>query len=427
MSLRTKVVALFVGLAILFPCVAEGQVSLGPTRRFVKYGTDPTTCRTGDVFYDTVEAVAKLCTAVDTWVTLGGISQAAADARYLQLTGGTMTGPITGTSNIVEFRNATTAQDLRVYNTWTSATNYEAIRMFYSGNIAYILSDKGSGGGTGRPFQIGTGGDASTFLYGNGSNRWGVATSASGYAFYPVATNTYDLGASTQTVRTGYFGTSVISPIINSGAATNLLLQYNGITVVTLDGSSNATIVGSVYTGASSYFGNTTRSLFSSPVDGVFVATKNDGTTGGWVQQGGGHKRVAGDATNATATPANITDLTITVVAARKYGCRVVLYANDSVAAEGLRFDFDGGTATMTSFRAHGTLFDTALLLSTQTTALATDFNAATATGDSMFEAYFGFVVNVAGTVIPRFAQSVHTTGTATIYANSFMTCEDLP
>jgi len=48
--------------------------------------------------------------------------------------------------------------------------------------------------------------------------------------------NTNDIGASGATrPRTGYFGTSVISPVIDSGAATNLLLKYNGTTQATVD------------------------------------------------------------------------------------------------------------------------------------------------------------------------------------------------
>lgn len=62
-----------------------------------------------------------------------------------------------------------------------------------------------------------------------------------------------------------------------------------------------------------------------------------------------------------------------------------------------------------------------------QTTAIATDLTATTVTGDGMFESYFGFVVNAAGTFIPQFAKNTDATGTATVYANSHMLCKDLP
>lgn len=150
-------------------------------------------------------------------------------------------------------------------------------------------------------------------------------------------------------------------------------------------------------------------------------------STGDWFQFPAGNKRVASDATNATTTMANLTDLTVSLYAGRKYSGKLILYCADSVAAEGFKIDFDGGTATMTSFRAHGTVFDTALLLSSQTTALATDFAVATLTGDSMIEVYFSLVCNAAGTFIPRFAQNTHATGTATVYTNSYMCLEDMP
>ena len=78
---------------------------------------------------------------------------------------------------------------------------------------------------------------------------------------------------------------------------------------------------------------------------------------------------------------ANITGLSATLVAGRTYAFRIILLVNNSVAADGIKVDLDGGTATATDIRAHGTLFDTALLLSTQVTALATDFAVASFTG----------------------------------------------
>ena len=156
------------------------------------------------------------------------------------------------------------------------------------------------------------------------------------------------------------------------------------------------------------------------------VIGTTDGATGeGWIQNSSGDRRLTANVTESAAAMTNLTDLTVTVAAGRKYTGKMVIYCVDSTAAEGIKFDFDGGTATMTSFRAHGTLFDTGLLLSTQTTALATDFAAATVTGDSMFEVHFSFVVNGAGTFIPRFAQNSHAVGTATAYLGSYIQVSD--
>ena len=173
--------------------------------------------------------------------------------------------------------------------------------------------------------------------------------------------------------------------------------------------------------------GSTPKTGIARLADKVLAITDGqNGNVQGWVQTGG-LSRVNDDVTNATTTMANVTGLSATLIAGRKYAGKLILYVNDSLAADGLKVDFDGGTATMTSFRAHGTVFDTALLLSTQTTALATDFTAATITGDAMVEVYFSLVCNAAGTFIPRFAQNAHTTGTATVYLNSHMKIDDMP
>jgi hypothetical protein len=159
-------------------------------------------------------------------------------------------------------------------------------------------------------------------------------------------------------------------------------------------------------------------------VVGIGNATNAD--VSGFYQYGG-QSRVSSNVTNATTTPAAITGLSATLVASRFYNGRLVLYAADSLAADGFLMDFDGGTATMTAFRSHCTLYDTALLLSTQTTAIATDYSVATMTGDAMIECYFSLTVNAAGTFIPRLAQNAHTTGTATVYAGSHMVLMDTP
>lgn len=155
----------------------------------------------------------------------------------------------------------------------------------------------------------------------------------------------------------------------------------------------------------------------------------NDGTTGlGWLQTDG-KKRVASNATNATATMSNLTDLSAPVVAARKYGGFLAVIAKNSTAAEGLQFDFGGGSATMTSFQA--TLVGTAIgttLGTTTSSAIATAVTATVATTtDVTYLIYVTFVVNAGGTLIPRFAEVSHATGTATVELGSTLVLWDLP
>ena len=467
-------------------------------------------------------------------------------------------------AGVLGLRNGATAQELRVYNTYTSSTNYEAARIVWSGNELSFVADKGSGGGSARGVYFGNNGDADVLMRVNNSQRWRFKASANSYALWPETTNSYDLGGTSNTVRTGYFGTSLISPLYDrpepaattgasqaglpisitasdavastdtAGAAAggsvtitagdakrNTSGNANGGDVILIGGAgigtgttgqtvipdgtaaapglalftnrgtgllrSGSNVLGfssggsevmrilssfGVYPAADNVYdnGQTTTPLRwrylvagTGAIAPLFSPSTSSATTfevGSQIANQGNiklwsdgqidfrenatkgasmdgasnqfqfpqqEKRVAANATNSTTTPSSVADLGITITNGQKYACEVVLYAADSVAAEGLLIDFDGGGATVSSFRAHGMLFDTALLLSSQTTALATDFSAATATGDVIFNAKVSFVASSTGTFIPRFAQNSHATGTATVYANSYMTCANIP
>lgn len=159
----------------------------------------------------------------------------------------------------------------------------------------------------------------------------------------------------------------------------------------------------------------------------VLASTDGGGGAGlGWFVTDG-NKRLSADVTEAAAAMTNLTGLSVTLAAGRTYSFKLILFVSDSVAADGIKCDFDGGTLTATDFRAHGTLFDTSLLLSTQTTALATDFSQATITGSGMFEIHGTVTVNAGGTFIPRCAQNAHTTGTLTVFRGSNIVIEDIP
>ncbi len=153
------------------------------------------------------------------------------------------------------------------------------------------------------------------------------------------------------------------------------------------------------------------------------------GTTS-WLQNTGGTVRMATSPTNATNTLAPLTALTVTLKAGRKYVGELVLFANNSTAAEGLQFSFDGGAATITSFEAAFAALPpgASLALGTlSTTALATPLTATTATtADACYTIKFGLVCNAAGTFIPQFAEnSTHSAGTATVKLNSYMIIRD--
>lgn len=135
---------------------------------------------------------------------------------------------------------------------------------------------------------------------------------------------------------------------------------------------------------------------------------------------------VAANVTNATTTLAAITGLSATVVSGRKYIFQINVMCVDSLAADGVKFAIDGGTAAMTNVRMDAEGLDTALEISAQTTALATTVSAATFTGDGLVMFRGSLEPSSSGTFIPRFAQVAHTTGTMTVYRGSHMLVWDV-
>lgn len=95
--MRSKII-LAALLLLAFPASADTTtVPNSAARRFVKYAgpSDPATCGVADVGFNLASATAKICLTADNWTafTTGGITQAAADARYLKLA--TDNGPLT--------------------------------------------------------------------------------------------------------------------------------------------------------------------------------------------------------------------------------------------------------------------------------------------------------------------------------------------
>lgn len=163
----------------------------------------------------------------------------------------------------------------------------------------------------------------------------------------------------------------------------------------------------------------------------VIGVTQGETAGGGWIQQTAARGFSAADATNATASMANIdgTKLSFNLVAGRKYSGFLSFFASNNTAAEGIQIDFNGGSATMTNFRAGFAGNPVGVTLGVNnSTALATALTATLATtADVCYEIAFSFTVNAAGTFIPRFAEVSHATGTATIRLGASLWLEDMP
>jgi hypothetical protein len=74
-------------------------------------------------------------------------------------------------ANTLAQRNAANAQTFRVYNTYTSSTNYELGKLEWSSNVFRIGTEKGSGGGTARTVEVHTDSIARLALDTTGSVR----------------------------------------------------------------------------------------------------------------------------------------------------------------------------------------------------------------------------------------------------------------
>lgn len=175
------------------------------------------------------------------------------------------------------------------------------------------------------------------------------------------------------------------------------------------------------------YFGaaNTTKDTSTTRAAAGVMAdgTGTEGSRDGW-RISGATCFTGSDQTNASTTPQsavcyNTGTTAITLAASANYEFQCSFYLSDSVAGEGAAIDFDGGTATATTFIAQITAFDSALALSTQTTALATDASVATFTGGGNFKVNGFITVNAAGTFQPRFFQATHSSGTLTLAKGS--------
>lgn len=166
-----------------------------------------------------------------------------------------------------------------------------------------------------------------------------------------------------------------------------------------------------------------TDSQFSRLAAGVIGTTHT-------LQQTGLRSAITANVTNATITLAT-TGLGLTLKAGRKYAGRVKLWLENVTAADGIKLDLDGGTATWTSFRATYVAYDTsgpAPIASGTVTAPGTAFNVATFTGAGWVEIEWSGVVNAAGTLIPQFAKNTDASGaTLSLRANSFHQAEDYP
>lgn len=145
----------------------------------------------------------------------------------------------------------------------------------------------------------------------------------------------------------------------------------------------------------------------------------------GIIRQWAHKTRLTTSPTNNTTTFANITDLSAPLITGRNYTGRMVWRGTDSTAAEGVKFDFAGGSATFSNFWAAAHIITSGAVVAGTliSTSLSGVINWSTITGDTFIQIDFSGTCNGSGTFIPRTAQNSHASGTLT---NSLGTYIDL-
>lgn len=332
-------------------------------------------------------------------------------------------------SGVIEQRNATTAQTLRVYNTYTDASNYERADFAWASNSVFIQTNQ-AGTGTARNLVIGTVGAANFSIRTNAALRWTV--NASGH-FLPESNNTYDIGASGAKPRNVYIAGSLdagfgLFKAASGAAATSRVLTVESSTVdlfgVTAGGSLVQTNLGTAPTVSVADACLTYVADVAAANAELFCRDEN-----GEITRLTGVTRVLDqDFPATTDTLANITgagiygSLTFNVEASKPYQFRAVLFV-DADATGGWKVTM-AGTATATAVRWHvlGFGVTAGLINNTQWAALGSG-SAATGNGVTTYKIEIdGYVlVNAAGTLTVQFAQN-SASATSYIKQGSFFT-----
>ena len=162
------------------------------------------------------------------------------------------------------------------------------------------------------------------------------------------------------------------------------------------------------------------------------VSCNNDAGGLGWLQNSAGMCRVTASVTNTSTTFTAVGDLTDTLIAGRKYVGRMAVKCNNTVAGEGIKFDFAGGSATMTSFWSAVSVFAAGGAAPTAGTVIGTALNTALnftslgSTSEYVLLFLLSIVVNAAGTFIPRFAENSTSSGTASFELGSYLDLWDV-
>jgi hypothetical protein len=152
-------------------------------------------------------------------------------------------------ANTLALRRGVNAQTFRVYNTFTSATNFERLNIRWTSNTAIIDTEAGSGGGTLRGLSIGSANTRVQFPANGIASTPPVALTGTWFSGGTTTTTKPQLlieptGTTSNTWSTAGTGLGINAP---SGFTGNLLdLQVNGVSLSKIDASGNLTVSGNI-------------------------------------------------------------------------------------------------------------------------------------------------------------------------------------
>lgn len=162
--------------------------------------------------------------------------------------------------------------------------------------------------------------------------------------------------------------------------------------------------------------------FFMKGAAGAAGATGATGATGPAGAGGSQMSRVA-TATDVNGTTfASIAGLSATLGASKFYAFEIVIFCNNDTAAGGIKFDLNGGTATMTSLAASAAKFEVSgVTVAAKGSALASAYAFATVNASASAVIIRGSLAsNAGGTFIPRVAENA-AVDTAHAQVNSYM------
>lgn len=197
----------------------------------------------------------------------------------------------------------------------------------------------------------------------------------------------------------------------------------NGLSAASLYGVFNAIARLGITTG-NPYF-SAVAARFVAISAGRALMTDDTETLNGYLRQSG--KMTSTDVTLTDATLTNLTALSVTVFGAQKVRLRAVLYVTGALAADGVKFDFNGGTAVITAARFQGYVQDTGGITPfAATTDINTDITQATVTGASKIVIDGALIVGDGGTFVIRLAKNADAGGDLVLHPGSNVTFEDM-